>query len=59
MFITTSVGTVNGLICVQLLQGFTYAVIVPLFMNYLSQILDERVRSMAITTFTAITTMKK
>jgi len=56
MFITASVGTVNGLIYVQLLQGFTYAVLVPVSMNYLSIILDERVRSTAITTYTAITT---
>jgi MFS transporter, PPP family, 3-phenylpropionic acid transporter len=56
MFITASVGTVNGLIYAQLLQGFTYAVLVPVSMNYLSQILDERVRSTAITTYTAITT---
>jgi len=56
MFITASVGTVNGLIYVQLLQGFTYAVLVPVSMNYFSQILDERVRSTAITTYTAITT---
>jgi len=55
MFITASVGTVNGLIYVQLLQGFTYAVLVPVSMNYLSQILDERVRSTAVTTYTAIT----
>jgi MFS family permease len=55
MFITASVGTVNGLIYVQLLQGFTYAVLVPVSMNYLSIILDERVRSTAITTYTAIT----
>jgi len=55
MFITASVGTVNGLICVQLLQGLTYAVLVPVSMNYLSQILDERVRSTAVTTYNAIT----
>jgi len=56
MFITASVGTVDGLIHLQLLQGFTYAVLVPVSMNYLSIILDERVRSTAITTYTAITT---
>jgi oligosaccharide:H+ symporter len=56
MFITASVGTVNGLIYVQLLQGFTYAVLVPVSMNYLSTILDERVRSTAVTTYAAITT---
>jgi MFS family permease len=55
MFITASVGTVNGLIFVQLLQGFSYAVLVPVSMNYFSQILDERVRSTAVTTYTAIT----
>jgi len=56
MFITASVGTVNGLIYIQLLQGLTYAVLAPVSMNYLSQILDERVRSTAVTTYTAITT---
>jgi MFS transporter, PPP family, 3-phenylpropionic acid transporter len=55
MFITASVGTVDGLIHVQLLQGFTYAVLIPVSMNYLSQILDERVRSTAVTTYTALT----
>jgi len=55
MFITASVETVNGLIYVQLLQGFTYAVLVPVSMNYLSRILDERVRSTAVTTYAAIT----
>jgi len=55
MFITASVGTVNALIYVQFLQGFTYAVLIPLSMNYLSIILDERVRSTAVTTYTALT----
>ena len=55
MFITASVGTINGLIYVQLLQGITYAVLLPVSISYLSQIVDERVRSTAVTTYTAIT----
>jgi len=55
MFITASAGTVNGMIYAQLFQGVTYAVLIPLSMNYLSIILDERVRSTAVNTYTAIT----
>jgi len=55
MFLTSSIGTVNGLIYAQLLQGLTYAVIIPVSMSYLSRIIDERVRSTAVTTFAAIT----
>ena len=56
MLLTASVVTINGLIYVQLLQGFTYAVLVPVSMSYLSKIVDERVRSTAVTTYAAITT---
>jgi len=55
MLITASVNSVNGLICAQLLQGLTYAVIIPASMSYLSQILDERVRSTAVTTYVSVT----
>jgi len=55
MFISAYAVTVNGLIYTQALQGITYAVLMPISMSYLSQILDERVRSMAVTTFAAIT----
>ena len=55
MLVTASVATINGLIYVQLLQGLTYAVLVPVSMSYLSKIVDERVRSTAITTYAAIT----
>jgi len=55
MFITASVSTVNGLIYVQLLQGLSYAVLLPVSMSYLSQIIDERVRSTAVTVYTAVT----
>ena len=55
MFITASVRSVDGMIYVQLLQGLTYAVLLPVSMSYLSRIVDERVRSTAVTTFTAIT----
>ena len=56
MFITMSVGTVNGLIYVQLLQGLTFAILLPASMGYLSQIIDERVRATAVTIFSAIIT---
>jgi len=56
MFVSAFAVTVNGLIYAQLLQGLTYAVLMPIIMSYLSQILDERVRSMAVTTFAAVTT---
>ena len=55
LFITASVLSVNAMIGVQLLQGLTYAVLIPLSMSYLTNIVDERVRSTAIMTFTAIT----
>lgn len=55
MFITAFVSTVNGLIYIQLLQGLSYAVLLPVSMSYLSLIVDERVRSTAVTTYTAIT----
>jgi len=55
MLITASVGSVNSLIYVQLMQGLTYAVLIPIAMSYLSQILDERIRSTAVTTYASIT----
>jgi len=55
MLITASVGSVNALIYVQLMQGLTYAVLIPIAMSYLSQILDERIRSTAVTTYASIT----
>jgi PPP family 3-phenylpropionic acid transporter len=55
MVITMSIGTVDGLTYLQLMQGLTYALLVPLSMSYLSKIVDERVRSTAVTTYTAIT----
>ena len=55
MFAIALIGTVDGLIYVQFLQGFTYAVLVPVSMSYLSQIVDERVRTTAVTTYVAIT----
>jgi len=55
MIITAFIGTVDGLIYVQLLQGLTYAVLIPISMSYMSKILDERVRSTAVTTYAAVT----
>ena len=55
MFITAFIGTVEGLIYIQVLQGLTYAVLLPVGMSYLSQILDERIRSTAVTTYAAVT----
>lgn len=55
MIATAAAGTVNALILIQLLQGITYAVLMPVSMSYLSRIVDARVRSTAVTTFTAIT----
>jgi len=55
MLFTAYAGTVNSMIFVQLFQGITYAVLIPLSMSYLSVILDERVRSTAVTTYTAVT----
>jgi PPP family 3-phenylpropionic acid transporter len=55
MFVTASIATVDGLIYVQVLQGLTFAVLLPISMSYLSRILDERIRSTAVTTYTAIT----
>jgi len=55
MFITASVTTVDTLIYVQVFHGLTYAVLLPVSMNYLSQILDERVRSTAVMVYAAAT----
>jgi len=55
MIINASIASVNGLIFVQLLQGLSYAVLIPVAMSYLSQIVDERVRSTAVTIYTAVT----
>ena len=55
MILTSSAGTVNSLIYIQFLQGLSYAVILPVSMNYFSHIVDERVRSTAVTIFTAVT----
>jgi len=54
MCITASVVTVEGMVYVQLLQGITYAILIPLAMSYLSQILDERIRSTAVTIYMAV-----
>ena len=55
MFITAAVGSINALIYVQLLQGISYAVLLPVSMSYLSRIIDGRVRSTAVTTYGALT----
>jgi len=55
MFITASIDTVNGMIYIQALQGLSYAVLLPASMSYLSHILDERIRSTAVTTYAAVT----
>jgi len=55
MLITASVGSVNTLIYVQLMQGLTYAVLIPIAMSYMSEILDERIRSTAVTTYASVT----
>jgi len=55
LVITAFIGSVNGLIAVQVFQGLTFGMIQPISMNYLSQIVDERVRTTAVTTFAAIT----
>lgn len=55
MAATAAAGSSTVLICIQLLQGITYAVLMPASMSYLSRIVDERVRSMAVTTYTAVT----
>jgi len=40
---------------IQLLQAFGFAVLLPIAISFLAKIVDERVRSTAITTFAAIT----
>jgi len=55
MFLSAFAGTVNSLILIQLFQGLTYAVLLPVSMNYFSKIVDEHVRSTAVTIFTAVT----
>ena len=55
MFVTAAVGSINALIYVQILQGVTYAVLLPVSISYLSQIIDRRVRSTAVTTYGALT----
>jgi len=55
MLLMASVGSVNTLIYVQVMNGLTYAILIPIAMSYMSQILDERVRSTAITTYASTT----
>jgi len=55
LFITASVATVEGLLYVQLLQGLTFAVLLPISMSYLAQILDTRIRATAVTIYSAAT----
>lgn len=45
---------VPGLILVQLLQGVTFAVILPVAMSYLAKIVDESRRGVAVTTMAAV-----
>ncbi|MCL1845089.1 MAG: MFS transporter [Defluviitaleaceae bacterium] len=45
---------VTGLILMQLMQGVTFAVLLPVAMSYLSKIAPEDVRASAVTTFAAI-----
>jgi len=55
LFIMASVETVDGLLYVQLLQGLTFAVLLPISMSYLAQILDTRIRATAVTIYSAVT----
>ena len=55
MFIMVFLGSVNALIAIQALQAFSFAILIPLSMSYLSKILDERIRTTAITTYGAVT----
>jgi MFS family permease len=55
MIFTYFAGSINSLIYIQLLQGLSYAVLIPISMSYLSRILDERIRSTAITIYAAVT----
>ena len=55
MVIMAAIGSVTLLIASQGLQAFTFAILTPLAMSYLSQILDKRIRTTAITTYAAIT----
>jgi MFS family permease len=54
MFVMAFLGSINALISIQVLQAFSFAIIIPLSMSYLSRILDERIRTTAITTYSAI-----
>ncbi|MCL2198144.1 MAG: MFS transporter [Defluviitaleaceae bacterium] len=51
LVLTLYVGSVNGLIAVQMLQGLTFAVAIPVAMSYLAKVVDEKVRSTAVTIF--------
>ncbi len=55
MFLTAMAGSASALILLQLMQGLTYAVLVPTAMSYLPKCVDSRVRSTAITVYAAIT----
>ncbi|MCL2840855.1 MAG: MFS transporter [Defluviitaleaceae bacterium] len=55
MLMSAGAETANVLIFVQITQGLSFGVLLPISMSYLSQIIDVRVRSTAITTFTAVT----
>ncbi|MCL1863695.1 MAG: MFS transporter [Defluviitaleaceae bacterium] len=49
LLLTLFVGSVMGLIAVQMLQGLTFAVAVPVAMSYVAKVVDEKVRSTAVT----------
>ena len=55
MFLTASATSVTALILLQLLQGVTYSVFVPAAISYLPKCVDPRIRSTAVTFYTAVT----
>lgn len=54
MILMLLINSVNLVIASQTMQAFTFAILTPLAMNYLSRIVDKRVRTTAITTYAAI-----
>lgn len=55
MFLMGVVGSVDALIFVQLFQGLTFAILIPLTMSFLPKILDDRIRTTGINLFSALT----
>lgn len=54
MFLTGTIADLTPLMAVQAIQALSYGIFIPVAMNYLSEIVDSRVRSTAVAIYTAL-----